>query len=192
MSFSEPLIPDNLKVTEKEYLDLSFHFLEKLELTEGTIRTKSTTSPSHNRIATNLTGYLWNALEKCSVNGSDQRVALETSSNFFYPDLSIVCEAPVYDPRDPYSLLNPVTLFEILSDSTYSYDFGAKFLLYQQIPSLKEYILVSQDSPSIFQYRKNNSGFWYRQTSVGLDQTLSLLPENVSVPLSVIYQDLAL
>ncbi len=38
-------------------------------------------------------------------------------------------------------MLNPVVIFEVLSDSTEAYDPGAKASHYRHIPALKEYVL---------------------------------------------------
>jgi len=51
------------------------------------------------------------------------------------------------DPSDSNTVVNPSVVVEVLSDSTESYDRGEKFENYKRIPSLKEYVLVSQDEP---------------------------------------------
>jgi Uma2 family endonuclease len=61
-----------------------------------------------------------------------------------YPDLVALCgEREVEDGRRDL-LLNPALIVEVLSDSTEAYDRGDKFAIYRSIPSLKEYLLVSQ------------------------------------------------
>ena len=48
------------------------------------------------------------------------------------------------DPENKNTLTNPVVLVEVLSDSTEGYDREEKFSHYRRIPSLREYLLVSQ------------------------------------------------
>jgi len=57
-------------------------------------------------------------------------------------------------------MLNPVVIFEVLSDSTEAYDRGAKASHYRHIPALNEYVLVSQAKPCVEVQRRNSSGHW--------------------------------
>jgi Uma2 family endonuclease len=62
------------------------------------------------------------------------------------------------DQRD--NLVNPVLIIEVLSASTEAYDRGEKFLSYQTIPSLQEYVLITQ-APRRFEiFRKQGDGSW--------------------------------
>ena len=47
-------------------------------------------------------------------------------------------------------------LVEVLSETTEEYDRGEKFAHYMRIPSLREYVLVSQDTPRIEVFRRLN------------------------------------
>ena len=75
-----------------------------------------------------------------------------------YPDLSVVCGRLERDPEDANTVVNPIVLVEVLSDSTERYDRGEKFAHYRRIPSLKEYVLVSQHAPRIEVFRRNEDG----------------------------------
>ena len=59
---------------------------------------------------------------------------------------------PDLDDDEKDTLLNPVVLFEVLSPSTEDYDRGGKFKHYRTLPSLQEYVLISQDRPLIEHY----------------------------------------
>jgi Uma2 family endonuclease len=48
----------------------------------------------------------------------------------------------------------------VLSPSTESYDRGAKWGHYQQIPSLREYLLVSGDPPRVERFFRGDDGVW--------------------------------
>ena len=86
----------------------------------------------------------------CNVFMSDMKV--QTGESFYYPDVMVICK-----PVDPDSLYQtqPVLLVEVLSNSTESKDRLEKLVAYQAIPSLKEYILVSQDKVAIDIYRRD-------------------------------------
>jgi len=59
-------------------------------------------------------------------------------------------------------------LVEVLSPSTEQEDRGNKWLHYQSILSLQEYVLVSQAEPRVERYRRLPSGAWeYSDTTSG-------------------------
>ena len=83
----------------------------------------------------------------CQVFNSDMRVHVQATSLYTYPDASVVCGEPVLFQTD--NLVNPILIVEVLSQSTEHHDRTTKFLDYQSIPSLKEYLMVSQQSHTI-------------------------------------------
>ena len=84
--------------------------------------------------------------ERCEAHGSDMKVRVPDGAGTLitYPDVSALCGEPelLDDSRDV--LLNPQVIFEVLSKSSESYDRGEKFRRYRLIPSLQDYLLVSQ------------------------------------------------
>jgi Uma2 family endonuclease len=71
------------------------------------------------------------------------------------PDVSVVCGTLELDPDGANAAVNPVVLVEVLSDGTEAYDRGQKLAHYRRIPSLREYVLVSQVERRIELYRRN-------------------------------------
>ena len=57
-------------------------------------------------------------------------------------------------------MTNPIVLVEVLSDSTEAYDRGEKFAHYRRLPSLREYVIVSQHERLIEVHRRNEAGRW--------------------------------
>ena len=74
----------------------------------------------------------------------------------------MVCGPIEGDPADPTgaTLTNPALLVEVLSPSTEQDDRGTRWQHYQLIPSLQEYVLVSQSQPRIECYRRLAAGGW--------------------------------
>ena len=59
-------------------------------------------------------------------------------------------------------------IVEVLSDSTEQHDRGEKFTHYTRIPSLKEYVLLSQYAPKIEVFRRPEHGRWlHEEASAG-------------------------
>ena len=59
-----------------------------------------------------------------------------------YPDIVVTFNEE--DRLDALVVKHPVLIVEVLSNSTAKYDKTGKFFKYQRIPSLKQYILISQ------------------------------------------------
>jgi len=55
------------------------------------------------------------------------------------------------------ALINPIIIFKVLSESTESFDRSVKFRYFLQIPSLKEYVLISQGHPTVGAYYRTDN-----------------------------------
>jgi Uma2 family endonuclease len=135
------------KLTAKDYLEFERNSDIKHEYFDGEIFEMSGAKRNHNKITTNLSGLVWQHLKgkNCENYSNDMRVFVPETGLYTYPDLVVVCGEPQFQDDVFDTLLNPVLLVEVLSDSTESYDRGKKFQHYRSIESLQEYILVSQN-----------------------------------------------
>ncbi|MFL6235708.1 MAG: Uma2 family endonuclease [Thermoanaerobaculia bacterium] len=109
-------------------------------------------SRAHNLVITNIVRELSFHLKNRSgeVYAYGQRVRIPETGIYIYPDVVVVvCGEPRFEDEHLDTLLNPVLIVEVLSLMTEAYDRGKKFQHYQQINSLAEYVLVSQDQPRI-------------------------------------------
>jgi Uma2 family endonuclease len=97
----------------------------------------------------------------CTVFQSDMRIRIAATGRATYPDASMVCGPLEYDSEDAAqtTITNPLLIIEVLSVTTEKGDRGNKWLHYQRIPSLQEYVLVSQE-PRIEIFRRTSSGTW--------------------------------
>ena len=173
------------KMTPAEYLAFERASDEKHEYRNGEIVAMSGAKRNHNSISTNLSGLLWQHLKgkECENYSTDMRVFVPETNTYNYPDIVVVCGEPEFQDSVPDTLLNPVLLIEILSDSTESYDRGLKFENYRSINSLREYVLVSQNRPAVEKYVKHGDGFWLLSSVKGLDADITL--ESIDCPLSL-------
>ena len=94
----------------------------------------------------------------CNVYSNDMRVKIPKTGLFTYPDLVVTCGEEAFADDEQATLLNPLVIFEVLSDSTEAYDRGKKFKHYQNIDSLSTYALVAQDAPRIERYVRHDGG----------------------------------
>lgn len=127
----------------------------------GLIVAMSGASRAHNLITVNVARRLENQLEEkpCETYASDMRVRT-TPSDYTYPDVVVVCGEAEFEDAEVDTLLNPTVIVEVLSKSTEKRDRIEKFADYRGIPSLKEYILISQDKLHIEHYVRGANLEW--------------------------------
>jgi Uma2 family endonuclease len=106
---------------------------------------------------------------------------------YAYPDIVIVCGEWRYAANDPHTLLNPVVIIEVLSESTRDYDRGDKLRMYQLTPGLREYVMVAQDEPVAERIVRQDDGTWRFDTFVGPDAVLTFSSVPAAVPLAEVY-----
>lgn len=128
------------KMTTAEYLAIERDAPFKSEFYAGEMFAMSGASPPHNMIMDSLIGLLAAALRRsgCRTMSSDQRVRVDATGLYTYPDILILCGPGEYAAENSYTLLNPQVVIEVLSDSTRGYDRGAKARQYKRLPSLQE------------------------------------------------------
>ena len=102
------------------------------------------------------------------------------------PDISVVCGPLTFHRGRTDLLTNPLLVVEVLSDSTEAYDRGDKFRHYQSIPTLTDYLLVSQDEARIELYTRRENHWEYRDIS-GLTETVHLPSVETTLALNHIY-----
>jgi Uma2 family endonuclease len=176
-------------LSELEYLGIERAADFKSEFFDGEMFAMAGGTPMHSLITANVIGELRSALKggRCLVFDSNLRVKVEASGLFTYPDVTVACEPPRFlDPQSD-TLLNPTLLVEVLSDSTEACDRGKKAGHYRQIPSLREYLLVSQREPRLEQFTRSDTGDWRLRDVSGLDSTLHLGSISASIPLAEIF-----
>jgi Uma2 family endonuclease len=83
--------------------------------------------------------------------------------------------------------MNPTVLVEVLSESTEAYDRGKKFEHYRQIPSLHEYLLVSQTEPRVEHFTRQPDGRWLLNEASGIEKILELPSLKTTISLTEIF-----
>ena len=176
-------------LTAEEYLAFERKATTKHEYLNGQIVAMSGASFAHNFITVNIATSLNVQLMEgeCRVATSDMRVKVTQIDSYFYPDVVVVCGEPRAEDDTFDTLLNPVLIVEVLSPSTEVYDKGEKFEHYQQIASLKDYILISQDEVHVEHYCRQGSG-WLRSEFRELEDVLSFLSIDCELGLQDIYR----
>ena len=146
-------------VTLDEYRALSETAEERLEYRNGEIFVMSGGTANHSEIAVNFIIYLGFLLRDTDfrIYNGDMRIWIPEFQCGTYADVLVINGKPEFNDTRNDEILNPLLIVEVLSPSTQGYDRGEKFRKYRSIPSLSEYLLVSQSEPYIEHYFKLDS-----------------------------------
>ena len=176
-------------LTPEEYLTFERKATTKSEYLRGQIIAMSGASFAHNFITADIVTHLNIQLMggECQVAASDMRVKAIQTESYFYPDVVVICGEPRAEDDNFDILLNPTLIVEVLSPSTEAYDRGEKFEHYQQIASLKEYVLISQDNVHVEQYRRHGQR-WLLTEFWEIEEVLSLLSIGCELRLQDVYR----
>ena len=175
----------------EEYLETEKSSPIKHEYIQGKIYAMAGASDAHVTITANLLTLLRNHVRGsgCRVYIADMKARIETLNIFYYSDLMVTC-----DPRDAsfdYFKRYPCLIIEVLSTSTEGFDRGDQFIDYQELETLQEYVLISQNRQRVDCFRRNTKGRWELYSYRG-DQELELTSINFACSLAAVYEDVSL
>ena len=167
-------LPKN-HITPEQYLEIDRQAERKSEYYDGEMFAMAGAGLRHNEIVANIIGTLHAQLrgKPCRALPSDMRVRI-SSSRYVYPDVTVVCGKPELADNRGDILLNPTVVIEVLSPSTASFDRGLKFDAYTALESLRDYVLISTETPSIEVFSRQSDGRWLLTKAVTLDASLEL------------------
>ncbi|WP_437733967.1 Uma2 family endonuclease [Sorangium sp. So ce1335] len=176
------------RMSATEYLEWERAQAAKHEYHLGEIFAMAGGSPRHNFLSSAMGAELRAAVrgKPCHVLSSDQRISAKQGERYVYADTVVVCGGVRMEPGASDVLANPSVVVEVLSPSTEAYDRGGKWGAYQRIPSLTDYLLVSQVSVRVEHYRREADDSWrYRVIEAGGSITLA---NGATLPIDAIYE----
>lgn len=173
-----------------EYLALEAKSSTKHEYHNGKIFAMAGGTPRHSLLKVNFVSEAKAALKgkTCLTYDSDLQVAI-SRNRFVYPDATIVCGKLEFFEDNPLAVKNPVVIVEVLSEYNADYDTGKKMLFYLQIPSLQEYVLVSQTEPFVRVFTKNENGKWLMSLYNELSQVIDLQSVGIKIKMIDLYEN---
>lgn len=102
------------------------------------------------------------------------------------PDVLVTCTA---EPGRARLVTGAVVVFEIVSPSTEQLDRVVKRDEYAAVPSIRRYVLVEQDRPSVTVLSRSDVGADWERTELGAGETLALPEIGVTIPVAEFYED---
>jgi Uma2 family endonuclease len=180
------------KMTVEEYFAFERTQEIRYEYVEGELIAMPGTSYEHNEIAGNIYAFLKIAFKTNNCRVFIESIRLRTSpKKYRYPDVVALCAPPISDGENPPALLNPALAVEVLSSSTEATDKGTKLHEYQAVPSLTDYLLVSQENIWVLHCNKQNERQWTMTTYNDLAEMLTFESLGVTISLADIYEKIA-
>jgi Uma2 family endonuclease len=151
------------RYTFAEYVELERRSREvKHEYVAGEILAMAGGTVEHSALATTILGLLFAHLRggPCRPYGSDLQISIPAAEVATYPNAAVVCEPVECDADSPTHVTNPRVIVEVLSPTTERYDREQKRLYYQQLDSLREYVLVAQDRRRVEVWQRRADAGW--------------------------------
>ncbi|MDX2041302.1 MAG: Uma2 family endonuclease [Acidobacteriota bacterium] len=184
--------------TEEEYLAMERETDERNEYIDGYIFRMAGESQEHGEIVVNLGWILGSQLRGTPCRGRSGNSKIRTGPRpqfarsqkgmYSYPDFFVVCGELEFHDEFQDVITNPTVIFEVLSPSTESYDRGEKFFRYQNwSPTLKDYILISQTSPTVEHFSRLSDRSWNYRVYQGLDVRFTIKSIKCKLTLAEIF-----
>lgn len=189
-----PNIPEPLHMTEAEYLVFEAQNESKHEFANGDVFAMTGASVRHNLIVNNVVTALVNQLSEkdCIVPSSDTRVKVESKISYRYPDVMVICDKIQYVDERVDTISNPVVIVEVLSPTTALVDRNQKLDEYTQLPSVQEYVLISQDEYKLERFLRQDDANWLYTKVSGLEGILDLPSIGCQLTAQAVYAKLDL
>ena len=185
MSNPQPSIPQPRPPTLEELLEWERQQPDRYEYVGGILRAMVGGTLFHGTIAGNIFANLRHKLRGRQCRAFIEHGKVVVADGFMYPDVVVTCSP--YDGNSDV-ISEPVVVFEVLSKSTQDYDRGSKWLAYQTIPSLQDFVLVEQRRRFVEAYSRSGNS-WHYLTLHDADAELALASIGARLTLTDLYED---
>lgn len=181
----------HLPVTVADYLagERAPESVIRHEYLEGDMWAMAGESLEHSTISTNLIHLVVGQLrgKPCRALSPNMKVRTTPTGLYSYPDLTVVCGEPIFHDEHRDVLVNPTVIVEVLSPTTEAFDRGAKWIRYQQIPTLSDYLLIAQNRPLIEHYSRQTDGRWLYSIAEKLAERVEITSIACHLSLAEVY-----
>jgi len=184
-------------LSAEEYLSLESTADVRHEFHDGEMFAMGGGTLWHNLIKDNVAHSIRNRIEGRGfrVVTSDQRVKVDATGLYTYPDVVVFCGAATMEDGIHHTLTNPLLIVEVLSESTEKYDRGIKFGHYRRMATLREYVLIAQDRLSVEVFLRQTGetdpagtgDHWMLSTAASPGASIHLGTLGIAVPLAELY-----
>ncbi|MCC6666350.1 MAG: Uma2 family endonuclease [Polyangiaceae bacterium] len=172
-----------------DYIAVEEHSPVRHEFVSGEIYAMAGGTPEHAALAAAVLRHLGNQLpDGCRAYTSDLRVRVPSADVTTYPDGAVVCGKTSRAADDPTAVTNPLVLIEVTSPSTEAYDRGAKLGFYKGLPSVREVLILSHQTPHAALHRRGPDGTWAVLEAVA-GEAIEIVSVGASLAIDDVYRD---
>ena len=172
----------------EEYFEMEEQSPVQHEYVAGAIFDMAEPSQAHQIIALNLAAPLHTHLQcrPCRIYAGGRQLQFQCmGEDFVYrPDVWVAC-GEARDSKGDY-IDEPRLVIEVLSPSAARFDRREKVFSYREIPTIQEYLLVSQKPAHLVVYRR--AAQWRPQIMESLEEALELQSVGLTLPVACIYE----
>ncbi|NBC31753.1 MAG: hypothetical protein GVY13_03650 [Alphaproteobacteria bacterium] len=180
-------------MTVEEFFDWCPNDDLKWELFDGRPVAMTPPPSAHQILVGNLARRVSEALDKrpgCTVRVEAGIVPEGRNDSYYQADLAVTCRP--HDIADPRNVREPILIVEVLSPSTQGTDRRQKVPDYRGIPSVQEILLVDPERLYCEVHRRLDGDRWLVELLRTAESVLVLESIGLSVPLGLIYANVAL
>ena len=179
----------DIYLTPEEYLQMEEDSIIKNEYINGEIYAMAGATDTHVTIAGNIFALLLSHLRGsgCRVYISDMKARIESKNCFYYPDVIVTCDEK--DRENSTYKKYPCLIIEVLSDSTEAFDRGDKFIDYQSLETLQEYVLINSKQARIECFRRTEENLWIWQSYTEENNNFELTSINFRGKIKDVYEE---
>jgi len=188
------VVPTRHRYSFQDYLDVEELGAVRHEFLDGEIYAMAGGTPEHAALAAAILTTLGSQLRGrgCRPYSSDLRLRVPATGLATYPDAAVICGEPIRDPDSSTHVINPTIVVEVLSPSTEDYDRGEKRQHYEQLVSLREYVLIAQDRRSVEVYARGERETTWTRREYGARERIVLASLGLEIEVDALYADAGL
>ena len=180
-------------MTVDQYLAFEQQSPARHEYLAGEVFAMTGASAQHHAIATRLfaatVSHLRGSIWRAHLSEVKVRVRTNMRDYFYYPDMLVISDQERRadgGDRAPF-VRSPRLITEVISPSTENIDRREKMMMYREITSLEEYVLVAQDTCEVTVFRRRQN--WRPMVCNELPDLVELRSIGLSLPLGHLYRD---
>jgi Uma2 family endonuclease len=171
--------------TVEDFLEWEAQQPERYEFIDGRILGMVGGSAAHATIKDNVTQALRSRLRGTPRRAFSESLKAVTDVASHYAHVVVTC-SPLQPTDD--QIREPVVVVEVLSRTTADHDRSAKWVGYQDIPSLQHYVLIAQDRRRVELFSRAGDD-WHLKTVRPPVRKVQLSALGVELSLDEIYED---
>ncbi len=179
-------LPVKTQLTFEDYVHFETTSDVRHEFVDGNLFVMPGGTKCHNFVTNRcLMRFFEVAIEKGCYAYSNDVITKVPNGKGYYPDVVVTCNSSLDSSR---TIHRPSIIVEVLSSTTEAIDRGEKWEQYQTIPSLEQYVLLSQSEAVAEVFSRSESKWLYERFTA--DDMLHFPSLEYSFTLSDLYKNL--